>query len=824
MSRFVRQLAFIGMALGIAVSGVQVASAQVLEEIIVTARKRTESLQDVPVSVSVLDGDKVTESGITKVEELVVYVPNVSMSETGIGTNLYVRGIGSGINQGFEQSVGMYIDGVYYGRAQLMRAPFLDLAQVEVLRGPQVTLLGNNSIAGALNMKTRKPTDEFEGFVSALYEPDHNEQEYTGVISGPLFSNLAARVAVRYRTMDGYIENTILNRDEPNREEKSARLTLAWAADTWDATLKLESNQFDIKGRQIEIIKDIPSTTRGSSQTGFSNNTGSSALWQPGFTYLQYLGQFFDSNPRIQDDQLDFSRHSNGDSSNNDVDTAVVTLNFDIGDHELTAISSWLTYEYFEDCDCDFTGAAQFNLLSEENYTMWSQELRLTSPSDRRLRYMAGLYYQKEDLGFGDQILLPVDGGVARLVGYATAGDPNAGNDTLGDTSVFRDLSQDTYVSSVFGEISMDLTDRWQFNLGLRYTETQKQASRTLQQGNLERVAFDINVPAEFDRLASGAVAFASIFNAAFHTLSGVRKENRTSWSLVSNFDLTDDTMIYGSVKKGFKSGGFDVRSNSEPEPGTTGVGILYPQAAQAAVSNVDPGSFEFEDEEALAFEVGSKTVLAGGAAEISTAIFYTKFDNMQISIFDGTLGFNVGNAAKATTYGIEVDGRWQISDYWMLSGSLALLDFEFDDFRNGQCIQGQTPDFADGKCDFTGKTNQYVADWSGAVTLNYELPVGSSLLFRSALDLLFSDSYEPTQNLDTRVQQSAYTKVNLRLALSDIDEIWEVAILGRNLTDEEIVTYANDVPLAFSQFGSPAYYGFIDRPRTVAVQATYRF
>lgn len=125
-----------------------------LTEIVVTARKFAESIQDAPLSVVVLDGEKMMSSGITKVEELVTYVPNITMSETGIGTNLYVRGIGSGINQGFEQSVGLYIDGIYYGRGQLTRAPFLDIAQAEVLRGPQATLLGNNSIAGALNLTT----------------------------------------------------------------------------------------------------------------------------------------------------------------------------------------------------------------------------------------------------------------------------------------------------------------------------------------------------------------------------------------------------------------------------------------------------------------------------------------------------------------------------------------------------------------------------------------------------------------------------------------------------------------------------------------------
>ncbi len=823
MSRLSRQTILMAAVVGLTGLAVADARAQVLEELTVTARKIEESLQDVPISVTVMSGDRLTEAGITKVEELVLHVPNVTMSETGIGTNLYVRGIGSGINQGFEQSVGMYIDGVYHGRAQLMRAPFLDLAQAEVLRGPQVTLLGNNSIAGALNLTTAKPTDEFEASAAGLYEPDHNEQEVTGIVSGPLFGDLAGRLAVRYRTMDGYVDNNISNGEEPDREEKSARLTFEWGADAWDATLKFERNEFDVTGRQIEIIKDIPSVTRGSSATGFSNNTGSSGLWNPGFTYLEYLGQFFDPNPLIQNDQPDYLRGSNGDRSENEVNTGVVTVNVDVGEHEFTSITAWLNYDYSELCDCDFTGADQFQLLSEEDFTQWSQELRITSPSDRRFRYMAGFYYQNEDLDFGDQIFLPVDGGVVRLVGLATTGDPAGAFGSLGNTSAFRDFQQNTFVSSVFGQASFDITDRWIVDLGLRYTHTEKEAVRVLRLGDLNRVPFDINSADGFNRLAQGAPLFASIFNAAFHQLAGNRKKDRLSFAFITDYQFTDDLMGYLSVKNGFKSGGYDVRSNSEPNPGTTGAGSLYPLTSVGAVSNVDAGSFEFEDEEALAFELGSKMGLADGAAELSVAVFYTKFKDLQVSIFDGTLGFNVGNAAKATTYGVELDGRWQLTDHWMVSGSVAYLDFEFDDFPNGQCVQGQIADQPNGKCSYDGKTNQYVADYSGALGLHYETELGR-LLFRSTLDVLFTDEYLPSQNLDERTKQDAYAKLNLRLAIGDEYGRWEVALLGRNLTDEKVITYANDTPLAFSQFGSPSYYGFVDRPRSIAVQGLWRF
>ncbi len=829
-----------------------------LTEIVVTARKFAESIQDAPLSVVVLDGEKMMSSGITKVEELVTYVPNITMSETGIGTNLYVRGIGSGINQGFEQSVGLYIDGIYYGRGQLTRAPFLDIAQAEVLRGPQATLLGNNSIAGALNLTTAKPTDIFESSVNGLYEPDHNEQEITGVVSGPLTDQLAARLAVRYKTIDGYIDNVTLSRDEPNREETSARLTLAWTADTWDGALKVEHNGFDVKGRQIEIIKALPSieayrdpdlaAAAGvglTSNTGFSRNTGSSGLWNADQTYLQYLDEFFDdtpgfttpTNPVLGDDSLNYSRGANGDVSNNDIDAAVLTFNFDLGDYELTSTSGYLTYSYDETCDCDFTGASLFSVDFTEDYDQISQELRIASPTSERVRWLGGIYYQHDKLDFGDQILLPIGSGVVRLVGYATTGDDQGANNSLGDTSAFRDFEQNNTVSSVFGQVAADLTDRWRASLGLRFTHVEKDASRILREGDLNRNAFDIYDPEGFDRLAAGAVLFASIFKVSFHQLSGSRKKNNTAFEFVTDFDLNDDTMIYGSIKSGFKPGGYDVRSNSEPVPGSTGAGTLFPVSSlDAVVNNVEPGSFEFDDESALAYEVGSKLTLLNGTAELNIALFLTNFDDLQVSIFDGTLGFNVGNAAKATTMGVEVDGRWSISEDWYLSGSLGYLDFEFDNFKNGQCTQGEAspyptdpndPDYDAalvGKCDYTGKTNQYVADWSGSLGLNYEHPITEGLLFRGGVDVLFTDSYNPSQNLDPRIEQDWYATVNPRVAIADIDRRWEVAILVRNLTDEKIVSYANDTPLAFSQFGTPTYYGFIDRSRNIALQASYRF
>ncbi len=194
-----------------------------LSEIIVTAQKRTESLQDVPIAVSAVSGTKIAEAGIMKIEDLKNYVPTLFMTETAIGNNISIRGIFSGVNPGFEQSVGTYVDGVYRGRPQQTRAPFLDLERVEVLRGPQSILFGKNSVGGALNITTARPTRDFDAMVSALYEPRYDEREVSRVtFRGRSRTGSAAGWRASYREVDGAVQNATLGTDDPSREEKTA--------------------------------------------------------------------------------------------------------------------------------------------------------------------------------------------------------------------------------------------------------------------------------------------------------------------------------------------------------------------------------------------------------------------------------------------------------------------------------------------------------------------------------------------------------------------------------------------------------------------------
>jgi outer membrane receptor protein involved in Fe transport len=189
-----------------------------LEEVIVTATKRPVGLQDVPIALSVMSGKKIVQQGITDLEEMAVFLPNVHIAEGGAGDQLFIRGIGSGINYGFEQSVGTFIDGVYFGRGQASRSAFLDVARVEVLKGPQSTLFGKNTIAGAISITSARPTEEFEGSIEVSAEPEFGGTAATLTLSGPITDTLGARLVIKKDESDGYVNNTFKDRDERQEE------------------------------------------------------------------------------------------------------------------------------------------------------------------------------------------------------------------------------------------------------------------------------------------------------------------------------------------------------------------------------------------------------------------------------------------------------------------------------------------------------------------------------------------------------------------------------------------------------------------------------
>jgi len=776
-----------------------------LEEVIVTAQQREQSLADVPISVAVIDGELLREQGIEKMADLQFSVPNFTMAESGIGTNVFIRGIGSGNNQGFEQSVGVYVDGIHHGRAQQARAPFFDLQRVEVLRGPQSILFGKNSVAGALNLTTARPTDEFEAIIGLNYGFTLGETEASVILSGPASDKFRYRIAGRFHDMDGYIENLTLDRDEPQQEDYTLRTTFEYDfSDSFMATLKLESSEFDVVGRNIEINGEQPATA------------GPFA----GLRYSQILAGVFGQDPSVLNNTIDGKRSSNGDFSNNEQFEAVMTLDWDLENHSLKSTTGISNFEYNDNCDCDFTGANVFTLPLEETYDQISQEIRLTSNTGGKFDYIVGGYYQTSNHDYRDGLIIPGNSILIPLLNANPAFPPGANvGSLLANTGGPRVAEVDSDLFSLFGQLDWHLNDNMTIQLGGRITYENKDGYKNLTIANADGSplsAAQAVIPDFYGLIFD--IGSSNLLNAVDpslssrlgrHPVSGSISDTSFSPDVKFYWDVSDDTMVYACVGKGRKSGGFDVRSNNK------GVSATVEEA------------FEFDSEEALSFEMGSKMKLADGAAELNVAVYFTKFDDLQVSIFDGTLGFNVGNAAKAEVKGLELDGRWQVTNSLTLTGSLALTDFEFKDYTNGRCNFGQAPNgpqAGDGFCDYSGQTNQLVSDWQGTFSANHfaELPGGLEL--NTSLNVFFTDDYHASASLDPALDQSGYETVNFRIGLSNPINGWEVALIGQNLTDETIVLFGGDAPLSGSSFGAIAKYNFVSRGRTGGIQLTKTF
>ena len=729
-----------------------------LDDIIVTAQKRAEGLSDVPISISAVSGKQVESYGQTNLEQISSSVPNLKITQTAIANRIAIRGIASGDNKGFEQSVAMFVDGVYYGRDQLSRLPLVDMERVEVLRGPQPTLFGKNAIAGAVNITTRSPTDEFEGTVSGLYEFNHKELQLTGVLSGPLSDGIEARVVGYHRSMDGYFYNQKLKRNEPNVDEYYVRGKVEFdKGGPLAAELKLEYADFAMKGQPRDVFGAV------------------------GNYNAVFQGPFFVSTVP------DYVREDNGYESRNKVFGATLNADLEIGEHTLTSVTSLLDYKTREIVDVDFSGISFLDGTNlREDYRQFSQELRLTSPGGEAFNYIGGVYYQHAKLDVQDFTLFNPT--------FLGLGAPfNA----LGDTRNDRDYSQTSDLISAFAQGELSLTDQLRVTAGARFNHEKKSGRRSLAivQGPLS------TAPA-----AVVAAVFRAL-NIEAHSIAGKLSEDSFNPMVNVQFDATDDLMLYASYARGTKAGGFDIRSNSLPTSTTV----------------AKPGAFEFQDESADNFEAGLK--YKGRDVAFNLSIYRTKYKDLQVNIFDGTLNFNVRNAAAARTQGIEADFRAALAEGLTISGAIAYLDFKFTNFTDGQCYYLQTPG-PGGFCDYSGKRNALSPKWSGNLNVDYWTPVGSDLKLSFNVNADFSSSYIAAANLDPRTYQGSYAKLGARIALGQIDNRWEVALIGRNLTDQRILQTGSAMPLATTITGGAgnAYNGIVDRPRTIAVQVTGRF
>lgn len=781
-----------------------------LEEIIVTATKRAEGLQEVPIAISVMSGQEINAKGLTKMEDLSAYMPNVHVAEASGGTNLFIRGIGSGVNYGFEQSVGTFVDGVYFGRGRSARGKFLDLERVEVLKGPQSTLFGKNTIAGAINITTGQPTEEFEGYISAGYTSELEAKTVTGVVSGPLSDSVRGRLAIRSYEDKGYVENlAAVGVDGPQNESVYVRGTLAIdLSEDWTATVKAEHGYHDVLGRQ-EVISEINPTIGPA--VGLYASPFGSPNFEAGFGYTNYQ-QNINDLPLFDD-----------------TESTIMQVNIDgaVGEYGIKAVVAYAEYEFTNSLDSDYGPLRLINRGRNEEHEQMSAELILSSPSDNAFEYMAGAYYQTEDLSH-DRYSLVVPSAAPTLqngiFGLLNTPNPALGgasfaqavlggnlsasaNNGILDGSATNNFEQDADSWSVFFEGTYNISDTFRITAGLRYSEDDKEMSKSAKVGYIDPTAPTATLaPAQLSAVYSQALKLAKD-----HAYDRERSEDHVTGHVNLQWDMSDATMVYLEVGNGYKAGGFDEDNGMGRELET--------------VDGVTDDLADFEDETVETIEIGAKINLADGRGRLNIAAFSSTYEDVQVSTFDGTAGFVVGNAAESEIQGIEADVLYRATEQITLNGAFAYMDAKYKSYPGAGCNLAQV--IANGGptgCtqDLTGKQLQFAPDYTANVGITYATELSSGLSLTAGLDYNWTDDVIVAADMDENLIQDSYGKLNARISLASGDQ-WQLSLIGKNLTSEDTFMWGNDMPLGSLGFNG-AYFKMIDPPRTVELVARMNF
>lgn len=729
-----------------------------LEEIVVTARKREESLQDVPIAVTVVSGDILREENIRKLEDLAPTLPNFFHAESVSGNDqIAVRGIASGVNFGFENSVGQVFDGVFFGRARFGRSLFMDLERVEILKGPQGALIGKNTTAGAISLTSAKPTDTLQGYIAPAWDFEGDEGwAIEGALSGPLAGEtLTGRLSFRVEERDGWLRNLTRNTNESQREEQSIRAQLNWnISENFSASLLYQYSNQEREGRNNEPGACLPPHAAQVATLGDDctfNYTNSRILLVNG----EELQSQTDTEPQL----------------------GILTLDWDTDNGTFTSVTALSEYEMTDYLDNDGLSPEGNSIKLSEKFEQFSQEFRFASTGDNIIDYTFGAYYQDIDRSTRFQLDFNAMGPAPAI--------PNFPPFARARNNRFTDEVSEAY--AIFGEVSWNISDQWRLLAGLRYTDEEK----TARSWEFPTVVYtDIPRP---------PAPFGPGRNV--HDVVDTRSESHTTPSLTLQWFPNDDTMLYGKVQTGFKGGGFDAQFSGN--------------RSQAE------SDLEFEDVEVTAYEVGGKFTFPDSRVRLNIAAFRSEFKDLQVSTLlegSGTV-FRVGNAASATTQGIEADITWVPVDGLNLTILAAYLDAKYDDYPDAPCYSLQTPatGCVDDSQNLSGKTLQYAPEWAFNFQGRYTWALTSELEMTFFGRAYFNDDTALALNMDPRTFQDAYWRFDASIEVADVNGRWRVSLVGRNLSDELTANWKNaSNARRVNIFSMP--------PRTFGLQAEYRF
>lgn len=860
-----------------------------LSTVTVTATQRAESIQDVPIAVTALDPEALERAGVADIRNLDQVAPSFNMNTSDTqsgGITLRLRGVGTtGNNIGLESSVGVFLDGVYLSRPGIALADLLDLEQIEVLRGPQGTLFGRNTSAGALNIKTKAPSlENFEGFANAT-AGNYGLINVQGGVNIPVVEDkFGLRISGAYRERDGIIQSV------PNDSESGVI----------DHLLFRGQGLFDMgENGSVRVILDYNESDDQCCDAVWHNDTSRAAAFA---APVGALGVGFPSGnidqfggaPAIIGPDLD-NYFSNGDNFSETTESWGISAEYNVDTSlgALTYIGSFRNFQANSFRNTDFVEADAFTVGGSpeaiaagdkffpggvEIETM-THELRLAgSAFDNRLDWIVGAYYSDEDITAAGSLTLlddlqeytalGINGGVADNIYNQLAQGVSTDGDFAANTFTQSGESISLFTHNVFA-----LTDRIDLTLGLRYVDESKDgafvqsggefdacnayfqtvaagAAPPVNLGNVIRLdelttvinCFVFAAPA-YDPANPGPVLGAVAAGPQAYLLDFLPQEfdetfedDELVYTLKGSFKLNPTTQIYGGFTHGFKSGGFNLD-------------------ASAAGGGASP---QFDSEKVDAWEFGVKTDFFGGRARANIAAFVQEMEDFQVLEFTGTQ-FQTFNVGKAESKGVEFEGLAQVSDNLLINLGLTYADAEYPD----DCtpMDPNDPDFARNPLTLCGQPLTNAPEFVAILGGNYERNVFNNMNFFTTASVRYETerrtSSQPTEAVtalqlanangmqpglvgpaDTVAEvmtliasqpalpgdyQDANTKVNLRLGLESEDGRWAVELWGNNIFDERTKNVTFNIPLR-GGYGDRARGQFVQDPATYGVTLRTNF
>jgi len=701
-----------------------------IEEIVVTATHRPQSVQDIPISVTALGAEQLKKSDIFDAATIAQHVPGMHYAEFAAGQALIsMRGISSiDDGAGLDNSVALFLDGVYVGRNGAINFDMFDLERIEVLRGPQGTLFGRNAIGGAINVVSSKPSDEFT-FRAGVTAGNEGIFRYQGLVSGPLSDNLAGKLSLTHREHDGYVKNVLLDTDLQDEDQISVRGQLRLTLDNSEWLLSAD-------------IMDDDRADMG--RTGVADNAPLSLIMAANGV----------DGPREQASPYDgFSkREANGISLQGDIE-------FDTG--TLTTITAFRHTETDWEMQSVGAGLGALGLPFDEviddiieDIDTFSQELRWTSNIDGNFSYVAGAYFFTEDTDRTEQF---------KITRAGTYGDPAnpfritdvGSQDIIGNE--YTRTENETTSWALYANGDWQLSEKVTVSLGARFTKDSK-----------DYVATAVNCGLDLSTTAfANFPACAGVGGSLRIVAEAFRVTPDDSWSDFSpkasiQYYPNDDVMFFAAISKGFKSGGF---------AGSQGI-------ESSASTPVDP-------EEAINYELGIKSDLLNNTLRINVTAFYTDYDDLQIVRFGPVAGsafgtFVTANIGSAEILGAELEFQWYITENFSLSGNYAYLDTE---------VNGLVLETTGGPVDASGSSLRQAPKNSSSLILGYERALASGI-FEAQLEYSYADE-AITDYIDQRTRVEQVELWDARISWTSDDETWDISIWGKNLRDEAWIAHS---------------------------------